>query len=243
MQSITINKIDTMDFHGKEAYKTLRTNIQFAGEDVKVISITSCLPNEGKSAVAMNLGISLAEAGKRVLLIDADMRKSILIGRYKIKNAMKGLSHYLSGQCTLEEVLSVSNMEKFHLITSGPMPPNPSELLNNKRFLRLLEEMRKVYDYIIIDCPPLGSVSDALITGRYSDGVALVVASEVISYKFAQKIKRQLENADCKILGVVLNKVDLKGRGYFGKYYGKYYGRYYGKYYGKYYGETYSNEE
>ena len=233
MQTITINKLDSMDFHGKEAYKTLRTNILFSGEDVKVISVTSCLPNEGKSSVAINLGISLAEAGKSVLLIDADMRKSILIGRYKIKNAMKGLSHYLSGQCAMDEIFSVSNVEKFHMIVAGPVPPNPSELLQNNRFARMLSEVRKVYDYVIIDCPPLGSVSDALITGRLSDGVALVIASEMISYKFAQKIKKQLEMADCKILGVVLNKVDLKGKGFLGKYYGKYYEKYYGRYYGK----------
>ena len=227
MQTITINKTDNMDFHGKEAYKTLRTNIEFAGEDVKVISVTSCMPNEGKSSVTMNLAFSLAEAGKTVLFVDADMRKSILTGRYKIKNAKKGLSHYLSGQCSMEDVISVTNVEKFHMVVAGPVPPNPSELLQSRRFTRFIEEMRKIYDYIIIDCPPLGSVVDGLIAGRLSDGVAIVIASENISYKFAQKIKKQLEMAECKILGVILNKVNLKGRGYYGKYYGKYYGEYY----------------
>lgn len=231
MQTITINKTDSMDFHGKEAYKTLRTNVQFAGEDVKVITLTSCLPNEGKSAVAMNLAMSIAEAGNSVLLVDADMRRSIFIGRYKIKNAKRGLSHYLSGQSTLEEVISVTNIDKFHMITSGPVPPNPSELLGNKRFNKMIDEMRKIYDYILIDCPPLGSVVDALIPGKLSDGVALVIASEKISYKFAQKIQKQLEMSECKLLGVVLNKVHLKGRGYYGRYYEKYYGKYYGRYY------------
>lgn len=227
MQKITINKVETMDFHGKEAYKTLRTNIQFAGEDVKVISMTSCTPNEGKSSVTMNLAMSLAENGKRVLFVDADMRKSILTGRYKIKNARRGLSHYLSGQCPAEDVICITNIELLHMIVAGPVPPNPSELLETQRFSKLLEEMKKVYDYIIIDCPPLGSVVDALIIGRISDGVALVVAAEEISYKFVQKIKKQLEMAECRILGVVLNKVNLKGVGYYGKYYGKYYGEYY----------------
>lgn len=227
MQTITINKTDTMNFHGKEAYKTLRTNIQFAGEDVKVISMTSCTPNEGKSSVTMNLALSLAEAGKRVLFVDADMRKSILTGRYKIKNARLGLSHYLSGQCPIENAVSVTNVDKFHMIVAGPVPPNPSELLESKRFSKFIEEMKKVYDYVIIDCPPLGSVVDALIIGRISDGVALVIASEEISYKFVQKIKKQLELAECKILGVVLNKVNLKSMSYYGKYYGKYYGEYY----------------
>lgn len=227
MQTITINKTDNMNFHGKEAYKTLRTNIEFAGEDVKVISMTSCTPNEGKSSVTMNLAMSLAEAGKRVLFVDADMRKSILTGRYKIKNARMGLSHYLSGQCPVDEAVSITNIEKLHMVVAGPVPPNPSELLQSKRFSRFIEEMKKVYDYIIIDCPPLGSVVDALIIGRISDGVALVIAAEEISYKFVQKIKKQLEMAECKILGVVLNKVNLKRVGYYGKYYGKYYGEYY----------------
>lgn len=227
MQTITINKTDNMNFHGKEAYKTLRTNIEFAGEDVKVISMTSCTPNEGKSSVTMNLAMSLAEAGKRVLFVDADMRKSILTGRYKIKNARRGLSHYLSGQCPVDEAVSITNIEKLHMVVAGPVPPNPSELLQSKRFSRFIEEMKKVYDYIIIDCPPLGSVVDALIIGRISDGVALVIAAEEISYKFVQKIKKQLEMAECKILGVVLNKVNLKRVGYYGKYYGKYYGEYY----------------
>lgn len=227
MQTITINKSDTMDFHGKEAYKTLRTNIEFAGEDVKVISVTSCMPNEGKSSVTMNLALSLAEAGNGVLFVDADMRKSILAGRYKIKNAKRGLSHFLSGQCSMEEVISVTNVEKFHMVIAGPVPPNPSELLQSKRFKNFIEEMKKIYDYIIIDCPPLGSVVDGLIAGKISDGVALVVASEQISYKFAQKIKKQLEAAECRILGVILNKVNLRNQGYYGKYYGKYYGEYY----------------
>lgn len=227
MQTITINKTDTMDFHGKEAYKTLRTNIEFAGEDVKVISVTSCMPNEGKSSVTMNLALSLAEAGNGVLFVDADMRKSILAGRYKIKNAKRGLSHFLSGQCSMEEVVSVTNVEKFHMVIAGPVPPNPSELLQSKRFKSFIEEMKKIYDYIIIDCPPLGSVVDGLIAGKISDGVALVIASEQISYKFAQKIKKQLEAAECRILGVILNKVNLRNQGYYGKYYGKYYGEYY----------------
>lgn len=227
MQKISINKTESMDFHGKEAYKTLRTNIQFAGEDVKVISMTSCTPNEGKSSVTMNLAMSLAENGKKVLFVDADMRKSILTGRYKIKNARRGLSHYLSGQCAAEDVISITNIDKLHMIVAGPVPPNPSELLETQRFSRLLTETRKVYDYIIIDCPPLGSVVDALIIGRIADGVALVVAAEEISYKFVQKIKKQIEMAECRILGVVLNKVNLRGVGYYGKYYGKYYGEYY----------------
>lgn len=227
MQMITINQTDTMNFRGKEAYKTLRTNIGFTGEEVKVISITSCMPNEGKSSVTMNLALSIAESGKKVLLVDADMRKSILTGRYKIKNAKYGLSHYLSGQCSLEDACSMTNYENLCMIVAGPVPPNPSELLSNQRFQRMIDQVRKFYDYILIDSPPVGGLADAMITGRVADGVLLIIESGTVSYKYAQSIKKQLELADCKILGAVLNKVDLKKREYYGHYYGKYAGKYY----------------
>lgn len=223
MQTITINQLDSMDFRGKEAYKSLRTNIEFTSSEKKVIAITSCLPNEGKSSVSMNLALSLSEAGKNVLFVDSDMRKSVIIGRYKIKNAKNGLSHYLSGQCGMEDVIGVTNVDRFHMVVAGPVPPNPSELLSSKRFERFLEEMRKVYDYIIVDCPPLGSVTDGLVAGKLSDGIVLVIASQSISYKLAQKIIKQIKMAECKILGVILNKVDFKKDRYYGKYYGTYY--------------------
>ena len=105
MLEIKINKLNQLDYHASEAYKSLRTNIQFAGENVKVIAVTSCTPGEGKTSTTMNLAVSLAEAGKKVLFIDADMRKSVVVGRYKMTKATKGLTHYLSGQCPFEEVL------------------------------------------------------------------------------------------------------------------------------------------
>lgn len=229
MQTIEIRKTDELSYQANEAYKSLRTNLMFSGEDVKAVVITSCTPNEGKTSVSINLASSLAEAGKRVLYIDADMRRSVVVGRYKMANATFGLSHYLSGQKKLEEVLNQTNLDGMNMIVAGVVPPNPSELLEGKRFADLIRAARSTYDYIIIDTPPVGSVIDSAIAARQCDGVALVVASGEISYKFAQKVKSQLEMAGSKLLGVILNKVDLSQGSHYGRYYKKYYGGYYGK--------------
>lgn len=229
MQTIDIRKTDELSYQANEAYKSLRTNLMFSGEDVKAVVITSCTPNEGKTSVSINLACSLAEAGKCVLYIDADMRRSVVVGRYKMANAAFGLSHYLSGQKKLEEVLNQTNLDGMNMIVAGIVPPNPSELLEGKRFADLIRAARSTYDYIIIDTPPVGSVIDSAIVARQCDGVALVVASGEISYKFAQKVKSQLEMAGSRLLGVILNKVDLSQGSHYGRYYKKYYGGYYGK--------------
>lgn len=224
MNQVTI-KQQKLGYFVEEAYKSLRTNLQFCGNDKKVITLTSCTPNEGKSSVSMQLAISLAESGKRVLLIDADLRKSVLVGRTKVKQQeVKGLTHYLSGQCSLQEAVCATNVKNFYLIYAGPFPPNPAELLGGKSFQNLIKVVRDVYDYIIIDSPPLGSVIDSAIIAGSCDGAMLVIESGVISYRFAQEVKEQLEKSNCPILGVVLNKVDVQKQSYgkYGKYYGKY---------------------
>ena len=220
-------KDKTQHFQFDEAIKMLRTNVEFAGENVQAVCITSCLPNEGKSSIVARLAESMAQAGKKVVLIDADLRKSVLLGRYIVEGTeLKGLSHFLTGQGTIRECLCQTDYPTLQMIFSGPDVPNPAELLGGKRFSALLEALRKNYDYVLIDTPPLGSVIDAAIVSRQCDGVALVIASGEVSYKFAQQVKAQLEMSDCKILGVIMNKVNMEsGKGYYGKYYGKYYGR------------------
>ncbi|MFI3213163.1 MAG: CpsD/CapB family tyrosine-protein kinase [Eubacteriales bacterium] len=213
------------DFHTKEAYKTLRENLVFMGSDVKVISVTSCTPNEGKSSVAMNLALSIAEAGKRVILVDADLRKSVLVSRYKTKKVKYGLTHLLSKQCDLKEVICTTNIKGLHTIFAGPVAPNPSELLGGPYFKYLIETCREHYDYVIIDTPPLGSVIDSAVVSKECNGVVLVISQGEISYKFAEKVKNQLEKAEARILGTVLNKVDMGTKGVYGKYYAKYYGQ------------------
>ena len=237
MLNVNLDKITDLDFKTKEAYKTLRTNVQFCGDAVKVISITSCVPNEGKSMVTFNLAVSMADSGKKVLFVDADLRKSVLIGRYKINKAIKGLTQFLSGVEPLENVKYNTNIKNLDMILSGPVPPNPAELLASEKFTELLDATREEYDYVIIDTPPIGQVIDPAIVAQQTDGVIFLVSQANISYKYAQKQIEQLKKSGCRILGAVLNKVDPEGKGgYYGGYYGKYYGKYYKKGYGYGYG-------
>ena len=215
MQNVIIRSIERLDFRTKEAYKTLRTNLSFAGKNVKVISLTSCTPNEGKTSVSFQLCLSLAESGKQTILVDADLRKSVLRGRYKANREKYGLSHYLSGQMELDDVCCRTNVNNFDIIFAGPVPPNPSELLGGDAFKNMLEVLRMQYDYVIVDTPPLGSVIDGAVAGAICDGTVLVVESGAISYKFAQNVKEQLDKVGCRILGCVLNKVNTNKNPYY----------------------------
>ena len=203
----------------REEVKTLRTNVQFCGDDKQVILFTSSLPGEGKTRNAIALAASFAELNKNVLLIDADMRKSVMVSRLQVGGADKGLSHFLSGQCTIADAVVATNVPKLHLLLAGPLVPNPTELLSSARFSGMLESFRKVYDYIIIDTPPLGLVIDSAIVARQCDGAILVVESAKTKYRLAQEVKAKLEGTGCSILGVILTKVDRKKQsGFYTKY-------------------------
>ena len=221
-QKVVMTDIRKKDYFYEEAIKTLRTNIQFTGKNVKTIMFTSCFPNEGKSDVTFQLSQEIGNMGKRVLLIDADIRKSAYANRFRIKQKVNGLSQYLSGQLAKEFLIYQTNYLNVDIIFAGPMAPNPSELLEEPAFSELLAELRTYYDYIIIDTPPVGSVIDAAIIAKESDGAVLVIESERVSYKVAQKVKEQLEKTGCKLLGAVLNKVNIEKNKYYGKY-GYYY--------------------
>ena len=223
MQSVTLKNLGK-DYRTNEAYKTLRTNLEFSGADKKAIVLTSSTPNEGKSTVSLGLALSLSESGKRVLLVDADLRKSVLMGRHKVTESVKGLSHYLSGQAQLSDVICGTQEDNMFVIFAGIIPPNPSELLGSERFAELIRRTKNDYDYVIVDAPPLGSVIDAAVIAKACDASVLVVAANTVSYKFIRTVKSQLEKTECPILGVVLNKVNMKQNRYYGKYYGNYYG-------------------
>lgn len=217
MKSTTLKLAGSADFFTQEAYKTLRTNLQFSGKDIRVIAITSCHENEGKTTVSLNLARSLAELGKRVLVIDADMRKSVVATRHTTARNPAGLSEVLTGMAVLSDCIYTTQVEKLHLIFSGKYPPNPVELLGGKYFPELISETRKVFDYILIDTPPLGRVIDAAVVAPQCDGVILVLADNAVRSSQAREVVGQLRKSGSKILGVVRNSVHSSSVGYYKK--------------------------
>ena len=225
-----------------EEMKALRTNIQFCGKDKKAILLTSAVQNEGKTTLALNLCMSIAELGKSVLLIDADMRKSVMKSRIVSGKIDKGLSHFLSGQCEISDVFCQDKKSGIYLLPTGEYPPNPVELLAGEEMQGLMKAARERFDYVIVDCAPLGVVTDAAVLAPLCDGAVIVLNAGEVHYKLAQQVVLKLKQTDCSILGVILNQVNHQSNGrYYGKRYGYYrrYGRYgkYGYYkrYGRYY--------
>ncbi len=206
------------DYFYEESIKILRTNIQFTGMDVKTILFTSCFPNEGKSDIVFQLAREIGNIGKKVLILDADIRKSSFQTRYSVGRKTEGLSQYLSGQTGGSNIIYTTNYNNVDIIFAGPTAPNPSELLAQEAFSVLLRTVRDRYDYILIDTPPVGNMSDALVVARHCDGAVLVIESELVSQKIAAKAKEKLERTGCRILGAVLNKVDVRKDKYYSKY-------------------------
>ncbi|MFD2308320.1 CpsD/CapB family tyrosine-protein kinase [Enterococcus termitis] len=201
-----------------EQYRTIRTNIQYAMVDraLKTLVITSSGPSEGKSTTSANLAIVFANSGKRVLLVDADMRKPTVSKTFSIDN-VRGLSTLLgSREVVLHQVVQSSGVDNLFLMTSGPKPPNPSELLDSRRMEELIRELKQQYDLIIFDMPPVVAVTDAQIVSSKSDGTILVVRENVSKRDSLLKAKSLLELVDANILGVVYNgSKNVTDQGYY----------------------------
>ena len=206
MKQVELIYQDTDNYFMREAFNTLRTNVLFCGTEYKKILITSCIAHEGKTTISMDLGRSLAEAGKRVLVIDADLRKSVTATRYTKETGVSGLSQYISGQVSLDDVRYSTQYTGLNIIFAGPFPPNPAELVGNRAFQSLLDSMAKEYDYVLVDAPPLGMVIDAAVISEFCDGALLVINRGTVKYRFAQNVAKQLQKSGCKLLGVVLNQ-------------------------------------
>ncbi|MBQ3030371.1 MAG: polysaccharide biosynthesis tyrosine autokinase [Agathobacter sp.] len=234
METVALKSIKEHSYTMKESLRALKTNIQFCGDDVKTILITSSLPDEGKSTVTMDLARSLTESGKSVLVIDTDMRKSVLVGRLRAQateGEVYGLSHLLSGQRKMDEVLYATNIKRLFMVFAGPSVPNPTEILEKKYFKILMDFAKEHFDYVLIDCAPIAAAIDAAVVAKHCDGAILVISQGVASSRLIASVKKQLEASGVRIIGAVLNKVKMNKSGYgYGYGYGHYYGNYYGNY-------------
>jgi len=203
-----------------EQYRTVRTNLQFASVDDELRSmiITSSGPGEGKSMTTANLAVVYAQQGKKVLLIDADLRKPTVHYTFRLDN-LRGLSNILVGEHTLEESVNRTDVDNLDVISCGPIPPNPSELLASRKMQQLLNDAKLSYDIVIFDTPPVLAVTDAQILANIVDGSLLVIRSNHTENEAATKAKEALEPANAKLLGTVLNDREKKHANYY-YYYG-----------------------
>lgn len=230
-----------ISFAASEAYKLLRTKLQFSfadENDCHIIGISSALSGEGKSLTAVNLAYTLSQLDKKVLLVDCDMRRPTLAEKLGVLK-YPGLSNYLTRQCHLNELVQACEMKTgenaFHVITAGQNPPNPVELLSSERMKKALDAIRQAYDYVILDLPPVGEVSDALAIAKETDGILLVVRQNYCDRNVLSDAVQQFDFINAKTLGVVFNCTAENGsKGYYKKYYKRYY---------KGYGRSYENSD
>ena len=207
-----------------EAYRTVRTNLQFVNVDQakKTILVTSAAPGEGKSTTTGNLGVSMAMGGVKTLLVDSDMRRPTLHKLFNLPNTA-GLSLVLADQAPLARGLHATQLPNLSVLTSGPIPPNPAEMLASKRMHETIEQLKSQFDMIFFDSPPIISVSDSMVLASMVDSVILVVRAGAFPNDVIRNAKVQLESVKATFLGVVLNSVDLRRDGYYYRYYYQYY--------------------
>lgn len=210
-------------FSVTESYKSIRTNILFSlgTSDKNIIAVSSANPSEGKSTASANIAIAFAQTSSRVLLIDADMRKPVQHKSFHLSNT-KGLSTLIVNMSTFEESIKKTSVDNLDVLTSGPMPPNPSELLASAQYIEMLNKLSKVYDYIIVDTPPINVVSDAMIMSGSVSGILMVLKYGSTTYGDVTEAMKQFELANANLLGFVLNDIESGGRGSYYRYFYKY---------------------
>lgn len=207
----------------EEYFNAIRTNIQLSGADIKVVGITSVQSNEGKSTTAASLALAYARSGYKTVLVDADIRNSVASGFFKPMTKITGLTDYLAGTTDLSQGLCDTDIPNLTAIESGKVSPNPTALLQSKNFENLLATLRRYYDCVIVDCPPLGLVIDAAIIAQKCDAMVLVAEAGNVKRSSLKKVKEQLDQTGTPVLGVILNKYDIATEKY-GEYgnYGNY---------------------
>lgn len=208
-----------------ESFRTMRTNTSFAEVDrnIKVITISSTEKNEGKTTIVSNYAVTLTQMGKKVIIVDCDLRRPS-IQRFFKRNEKIGLTNVLIDSNSVEEAIVTTDIPGLSLMLSGPVPPNPSEMLGSNRMIALIEELKEEFDYILIDTPPIGVVTDAMMLSKETDGYILVVSIGQVEKKGMEQLVEMMNNAGAVILGTLINKVPVNNSRY--RQYGYYYGEY-----------------
>lgn len=198
-----------------EAFRNLRTNVHYSNIDkeIKILQVTSSIQNEGKSTVAANYAVTVAQGGKKVLLMDCDLRKPKVHKLFNVNNKT-GLSNILVGDATTEHNIQKTKVENLFILTSGPIPPNPSEMLDSRRMKELMESVADYFDMVVVDSPPILPVTDGLILSKIADGTVLVVSLGSTQKDALKKTVEALENIDANIIGTVVNKASTRSRYY-----------------------------
>ena len=206
-----------------EQYRAIRTNIEYSNVDqnTKTILVTSSDKNEGKTTTVSNLAVSFANLNKKVLLIDCDLRNASIHKMFRLNN-IYGLTDILAKDRAVDKCIQETELENLYVLTAGAIPPNPAEILSSEKMKNLIEDLKNMYDYIFIDTPPIGLVTDAGVLSSFTDGVVLVVKSESVEKKYLEETKKKLDAVDARILGAILNsyKSEQKDYNYY-SYYGK----------------------
>lgn len=220
MNQLKFGRFEPLEYARQEAINTLCTNLSFSGENFKKIMITSCHESEGKSFLSMNILRTMAGYGKKVALVEADLRRNCIAARYKLgadSQEVMGLAHYLSGMASAEDVFFRTNISGAYIVPAGRNVTNPTALLNSPRFGELLDQLATIMDYVLVDAPPVLPVIDAAEIAKSCDGTLLVVSYNTVHRQELIAAKEQLEQTGCPIIGTALNQVEFDR--YFNKKY------------------------
>ena len=237
MNELRITRFPTLDYACNEAINTLCTNLFYCGEDLRSILFTSRYEQEGKSCIAMNTMRTLASFGKRVVLVDADLRRSSLVRRYRFQYAVEkpyGLAQYLAGLCPLEAALYITDIPNACIIPAGREVLSSMQLLTSPRYGQMMDTLRSMFDVILVDSPPAGLIVDAVEIARHSDGALIVVACNKGRKQDIAEVVGSITQTGCKVLGAVMDNVNFsafRNRKYYyrsGRYSSYYHSNYYG---------------
>lgn len=245
MKKAVIHSLKEMDYAGTEALNTICSNLSFAGKNLKKIVFTSCSASEGKTFLTMQIAVNLARRGKKVVLIDVDLRRSVMASRHHINlgDRPEGLVHYLTGHCPIDDIIYETNIPNAYLIPVGRNTANPIPLLNSPDFLTLLDYCAQNFDLVLLDVAPIGLVIDAAEVAKFCDGTVLIARYRKTRARELALAKQQIEQANCQVIGCVINAVTLDSLSAKKNYRSSYYSHYNSVYAGKKGGKNSAGEQ